>query len=90
MGLDIIELPLYNGATTINCYANIRDIQQNKDDLGKYTLCFNVTFSVNNLYIKCKNLEQVSDNISTDIWSECYIILKAYLDSINVSYSDVL
>ena len=49
MGLEIPEYPVYNGAATVPCYANIRDINQNKVE-GKYTLEGLAHFTIGPIY----------------------------------------
>ena len=90
MGLQVEKLPVYNGATTVDCYANIRYLEQNKREDGKYTLSCVCLFSANSSLIQQKGLQRVSDDVFNNDWAVGYGLLKEYLDSINVSYLDVL
>ena len=89
MGLQVEKLPLYEGATSVDCYANVRYLEQNKREDGKYTLNCIGMFSANNCPIQQKPLERVSVDVFNDDWAVGYELLKEYLDSIGVSWTDV-
>ena len=88
MGLSILQYPVYNGAATVACYANIRDINQNKVE-GKYTLeglahITHETLNVEVLYLSLK-----SDAVFLNDWTDLYTELKRELTARGIAFTDV-
>jgi len=88
MGLQIPEYPVYNGAATVACYANIRDINQNKEE-GKYTLEGAANFTTEGLYVTSLYLSLKSDAVFLNDWNELYTELKRELTARGIAFTDV-
>lgn len=88
MGLEIPEYPVYNGAATVPCYANIRDINQNKVE-GKYTLEGLAHFTTSDLNVEVLFLSLKSDSVFLNDWTDLYTELKRELTARGIAFTDV-
>ena len=88
MGLQIPTYPIYNGAATVACYANIRDINQNKVE-GKYTLEGLAHFTTSDLNVEVLYLSLKSDEVFLNDWANLYTELKRELTARDIAFTDV-
>ena len=87
MGLAIPKYPVYNNATTVNSYSNIRNIRQDKRE-GKYILSGIANISTNSVHIETLYLELTSDEIFVDAWVMLYTELKKQLTEKGIEFVD--
>tara|TARA_R110000822_G_scaffold39691_1_gene108792 strand:+ start:189 stop:455 length:267 start_codon:yes stop_codon:yes gene_type:complete len=87
MGLAIPKYPVYNNATTVNGYSNIRNIRQDKRE-GKYILNGIANISTNSVHIETLYLELKSDEIFVDAWVMLYNELKKQLTEKGIEFID--
>ena len=88
MGVEMPEYPVYNGAATIPCYANIRDINQNKVE-GQYTLEGLAHFTTSDLNVEVLYLSLKSDSVFLNDWVDLYTELKRELTARGIAFTDV-
>ena len=88
MGVQIPNYPIYNGAATVACYANIRDINQNKVE-GKYTLEGLAHITHENLNVEVIFLSLKSDEVFLNDWTDLYTELKRELTARGIAFTDV-
>lgn len=90
MGIDIAQYPIYDGATTVNCYVNIRNIIHDKNG-DKYTLCGLAQFSTTTgIYVDSMKLSLEKDEIFVNCWDDLYTNLKVKLAEKGIAHVDVL
>ena len=87
MGLAIPKYPVYNNATTVIGYSNIRNIRQDKRG-GKYILSGMGNISANSIHIEALYLELTSDEIFGDVWAGLYGELKKQLTEKGIEFTD--
>ena len=88
MGLSILQYPVYNGAATVPCYVNIRDINQNKVE-NKYTLEGLANFTTEGLNVEVLYLSLKSDTVFLNDWTDLYTELKRELTARGIAFTDV-
>ena len=88
MGLTIPNYPVYNNATTVSGYSNIRNIRQDKRE-GKYILNGIANISTNSVHIDVLYLELQSDEIFVDAWAVLYNELKQKLTAKGIEFTDI-
>ena len=88
MGLQIPNYPVYNGAATVPCYANIRDIKQNKVE-DKYILEGLAHFTTADLNVEFLFLSLKSDEVFLNDWTDLYTELKRELTARGIAFTDV-
>tara|TARA_R110000782_G_scaffold102084_1_gene189046 strand:+ start:24 stop:293 length:270 start_codon:yes stop_codon:yes gene_type:complete len=88
MGLSIDNYPVYNGASSLSVYVNIRDINQNKIN-NKFTLNGIAYFKTNDdVFVSATNIDLKNNTIFTDTWNDLYIELKRILTDKDIIFID--
>ena len=87
MGLTIAQYPVYDGATNVSAYVNIRDLQQTKEN-GLYTLRAMAKFTTGTVFIQAQYITLSGTTVYTDSWASLYTELKRILNEKNITYTD--
>ena len=92
MGLIIYNKSILNGNAIIQkCYCNIRNIKNNKNNNGKYTLeCIiqYINSSTNNLFSADFYQEENDEPYTTDNWTYLYNAIKNKFTNDGITYAD--
>ena len=92
MGLIIYNKSILNGNAIIaRCYCNIRNIKNNKNNNGKYTLeCIiqYINSSTNNLFSADLYQEESDEPYTTDNWTYLYNAIKNKFTNDGITFAD--
>jgi len=92
MGLIIYNLSILNGNAIIpRCYCNIRNIKNNKNNNGKYTLeCIiqYINSSTNNLFSADLYQEENDEPYTADTWTYLYNAIKNKFTNDGITFAD--
>lgn len=93
MGLTIISLPVMDGIATItDLYGHARDIKITKDNETFKVECLFHIYKIMSGEMKHVQtmliVKEYSNDFLNHTWNDVYNLIKDYLDSIGIQYSD--
>lgn len=94
MGIDIVTYPIMDGIAVINdVYGHVRDIRITKEDdyLYRVDCVFHIFKNINNINKIVDSIhisKKYSDDFLTKTWNDIYNLVKEYLNSIGITYTD--
>jgi len=92
MGLIINNLPVMNGNAIVNqCYVNIRNLKNTKNDNGSFSLECNVNYiniNTNMIFLVDIYQEQIQTPFSGELWSYLYNAIKNKFTSQGLTWTD--